>query len=184
MEVFVLSISMTPAWINVNLSPSPGFCIKSKLLQPTVLNQVALPQGLKVFINVAWSKDLPPPPDGVKKALQLATATPTDDHQTLSNNGDNSIYIFASDGGLDTDKGAMLCSREACLAYSLFCIAGKPSVVFDCVYHSFFKSYVLKDADVKQLLIGKRHRHLQVVTGPVVRSNHSAFVILVPLLIY
>ena len=107
---------MTSAWVNVHISPSPGFCIKSKLLHPGFLNQAALPQGLKVFVNVAWSKDLPPPPDGVKKALELATATPTDDLQTNSNiKGDSSIYVFASDGRLDTDKGKVLCV----LAFSL-----------------------------------------------------------------
>jgi hypothetical protein len=105
-EVFALSISVMTLALNVNISPSPGFCVKSKLLHPAFLNQVALPQGLKVFVNVAWSKDLPPPLDGVKKALELATATPIGDHQTHSNNkGDSPIYVFASDGRLDTDKG-------------------------------------------------------------------------------
>jgi len=100
---------MTSAWINVNISLSPGFCIKSKLLHPGFLNQVALPQGLKVFVNVAWSKDVPPPLNGVKKALGLATATPTGDHQAhTENRGDRTIYVFASDGRLDTDKGAVL----------------------------------------------------------------------------
>ena len=99
---------MIPA-LKVNISPSPGFCVKSKLLHPAFLNQVALPQGLKVFVNVAWSKDLPPPLDGVKKALELATATPTGDHQTHPiNKGESPIYVFASDGRLDTDKGAAL----------------------------------------------------------------------------
>ena len=97
---------MTPAWTNIHISPSPGFCLKSKLLQPTFLDQVALPQGLKVFVNVAWSKDLPPPPSGTKKALELATATPTGDHQSHSDDRRNSpVYVFASDGRLDSDKG-------------------------------------------------------------------------------
>ncbi|KAH9056802.1 hypothetical protein EDB87DRAFT_1565958 [Lactarius vividus] len=136
---------MTSAWKNINISPSPGFCVKSKLLLPGFLNRVALPQGLKVFINVAWSKDVPPPLNGVEKALELATATSTGDHQTLSDNeGDIPIYIFVSDGRLDTDK------------------AGNPSVVFDCIYHSLFKSHVLKDADVKKLLIERALKQIEV----------------------
>ena len=100
---------MTSAWVNVHISPSPGFCIKSKLLHPGFLNQAALPQGLKIFINIAWSKDLPPPPNGVKKVLELATATPTGDHQThLDDWGNSPIYVSASDGRLDTDKGVVL----------------------------------------------------------------------------
>ncbi|KAI9459887.1 PIH1 family [Lactarius psammicola] len=135
---------MTSAWIDVTISPSPGFCIKSKLLHPGFLNHVALPQGLKVFVNIAWSKDLPPPLNGVKKALGFATATPTSDHQTHSNDRDDSpIYVFASDGRLDTDK------------------AGNPAVVFDCIYHSLFKGHVLKDAEVKKLLIERALQQIE-----------------------
>lgn len=99
---------MTPAWINVTISPSPGFCVKSKILRPAVLNQIPLPQGFKVFVNVAWSKDLPPPLDGLKNVLELATATPSGDH----NKDDSPIYVFASDGRLDTDRGALPCVTE------------------------------------------------------------------------
>ncbi|KAN0142163.1 hypothetical protein V8E53_000625 [Lactarius tabidus] len=139
---------MTPAWTNIHISPSPGFCLKSKLLRPGFLDQVALPQGLKVFVNVAWSKDLPPPPTGIKKALELATASPTGDYQTHSDDRDSSsIYVFASDGRLDTDK------------------AGNPAVVFDCIYHSSFKSHALKDADVKKLLIERTLQQIEVQTS-------------------
>ncbi|KAI9435542.1 PIH1 family [Lactarius indigo] len=135
---------MTSTWKNINISPSPGFCVKSKLLHPGLLNRAALPQGLKVFVNIAWSKDVPPPLNGVDKALELATATLTGDHQTLSDNGGDTIYIFVSDGRLDTDK------------------AGNPSVVFDCIYHSSFKSRVLKDVDVKKFLIERALKQIEV----------------------
>jgi hypothetical protein len=36
---------------------------------------VPVPQGLKVFVNVAWSKDVRPPIDGVAKAVEFATVT-------------------------------------------------------------------------------------------------------------
>ncbi|SRR6266404_1958425 len=107
-------MTSTSAWINVDISPSPGFCIKSKLLRPGSLNQVALPQGFKVFVNVAWSKDIPPPPDGV---LGLVTAKPTSDRQAdASDRSDDPI--FASDGRLDTDKGPVHHRRKG---FSLTC---------------------------------------------------------------
>lgn len=157
---------MTPAWTNIHISPSPGFCLKSKLLHPAFLDQVALPQGLKVFVNVAWSKDLPPPPSGIKKALELATATPTGDRQTHSDDRRNSpVYVFASDGRLDSDKGVALCiGSAACLANMPYCLAGNPAVVFDCIYHSLCKTHALKDADIKRLLIGKCPRHSRIVS--------------------
>jgi hypothetical protein len=98
--------------VTVNVSPSPGFCIKSKSLQPGVLDvpsaheraqgPVPLPQGLKVFVNVAWSKDVPPPLDGVEKALDFAARGRRMD---LEGERDSPIYVFVSDGRPDTDKG-------------------------------------------------------------------------------
>ena len=103
---------MMTVTINVNVSPSPGFCIKSKLLQPGILNvtsshqsahkPVPVPQGLKVFVNVAWSKDVPPPLDGVEKAVEFAMHG----HELDLKSGEGSpIPVFASDGRLDSDKG-------------------------------------------------------------------------------
>ncbi|KAI0255500.1 PIH1 family [Lactifluus subvellereus] len=122
--------------VNINVSPSPGFCIKSKLLQPGIFNSTQKPvpvtQGLKVFVNVAWSKDVPPPIDGVEKAVEFATHT----HQVDLKSGQGSpIPVFTSDGRLDTDK------------------AGKPALVFDCVYHSSLKEPGWKDAEFKSFLI-------------------------------
>ena len=124
-----MASQVASASVNVHISPSPGFCIKSKLLRPGLLNQVPLPQGLKVFINIAWSKELPPPPNGAKKALELATATPIGDHQTHVDDWDNSpIYVFTSDGRLDADKGAVVCVMSWGLSRRLAILSsGKPS---------------------------------------------------------
>jgi hypothetical protein len=96
----------------LSFSPSPGFCIKSNLLQPGILNvtsadqptrtPVPTPQGLKVFVNIAWSKDVPPPLDGIEQALETVVHNRRMDRQ-----GDNvdPISVFASDGWLDVDKG-------------------------------------------------------------------------------
>ncbi|KAF8259684.1 hypothetical protein EI94DRAFT_1750854 [Lactarius quietus] len=96
----------------------------------------------------------PSTPQWGKTALELATATPTGDHQTHSDDRGNSpIYVFASDGRLDTDK------------------AGNPAIVFDCIYHSLFKS-VLKDADVKKLLIGVLEQRIISVPTALFPHDH------------
>ena len=108
----------------VNVSPSPGFCIKSKLLQPGILNVISsyepagapvpVPQGRKVFVNIAWSKDVPPPLGGIEKVIEFATRR----RQThLKNETDTPISVFASSGRLDTDKGmgiTRICCASRC----------------------------------------------------------------------
>jgi hypothetical protein len=108
--------------ININVSPSPGFCIKSRLLQPGILNatsnlstvsttnqsvqtKVPVPQGIKVFVNIAWSKDVPPPLDGVERASELATHSRQMD---LKSRQGTQIPVFVSDGRLNSDKGIAL----------------------------------------------------------------------------
>lgn len=98
--------------VTISISPSPGFCIKSKLLQSSILNvasvdqptrrPVPIPQGLKVFVNIAWSKDVPPPLDGVEKALESVAHNRRMDR---TSENDDPISVFASDGWLDVDKG-------------------------------------------------------------------------------
>ena len=100
--------------VTISVSPSPGFCIKSKLLQPGILNvasagqptrrPVPIPQGLKVFVNIAWSKDLPPPLDGVEKVLESVAHSRRTDRKS-ENDDPISIFVFASDGWLNVDKG-------------------------------------------------------------------------------
>jgi hypothetical protein len=104
---------MTSSNVTINVSPSPGFCIKSKLLQPGILNlgpthelgqgPVPIPEGLKVFVNIAWSKDVPLPLDGVENAIEFVAHNPLTDRKI---EGHSPISVFASDGRLDTDKGA------------------------------------------------------------------------------
>lgn len=80
--------------VTINISPSPGFCIKSKVLhlEEQAHRPVPISEGLKVFVNIAWSKDVPPPLDGIEKASEFAAR-------------DSPIPVFASNGRLDTDKG-------------------------------------------------------------------------------
>lgn len=83
--------------VRVNLSPAAGFCIKSKTLQsavckvssqsqsatkldgtPSPASLTSLPgtlsiaKGTKVFVNIAWDSNVPPPPEGNEEAVQKA----------------------------------------------------------------------------------------------------------------
>jgi len=104
---------MTPTSnVTISVSPSPGFCIKSKLLQPGILNvtsadqptrtPVPIPQGLKVFVNIAWSKDVPPPLDGIENALETVVHNHRVDRKSEKH---DPVFVFASDGWLDVDRG-------------------------------------------------------------------------------
>lgn len=91
--------------VTVNISPSPGFCVKSKVTstQTQTHRPIPISQGLKVFVNVGWSSDVPPPPlDGIGKILEFLKHGR---RMELKNEGDTPISVFASDGRLDTDKG-------------------------------------------------------------------------------
>jgi hypothetical protein len=104
------------------LKPIPGFCVKSKTLQagsyktpassvPTsgnfILGEstnpsvVPIPLGLKVFINIAWDANVPPPPEGVDIAISNAFGEVVDGHDA------DHLYIpvVISHGRPDTDKG-------------------------------------------------------------------------------
>jgi hypothetical protein len=95
--------------VTINISPSPGFCIKSKVLHLDATSAhkqthepVPISEGVKVFVNIAWSKDVPPPPDGIEKASEFAAYS---GRVVSKSERDNPISVFASNGRLDTDKG-------------------------------------------------------------------------------
>jgi hypothetical protein len=95
--------------VTINISPSPGFCIKSKVLHLDATSTykqkhrpVPISEGLKVFLNIAWSKDVPPPLDGIEKASEFAARS---GRIVSKSERDSPIPVFASDGRLDTDKG-------------------------------------------------------------------------------
>jgi hypothetical protein len=88
--------------VTINILPLPGFCIKSKVLHfdEQTLRPVPISEGLKVFVNIAWSKDVPPPLDGIEKASEFAAHS-----GRIKSEKDSPIPVFAFDGRLDTDKG-------------------------------------------------------------------------------
>ncbi|KAJ6553989.1 pre-RNA processing PIH1/Nop17-domain-containing protein [Mycena vulgaris] len=133
----------------VSLKPTAGFCLKSSTLQETVLKissavrpspnslepqskSIVVPKGLKVFINIAWDPNVPPPPEGNEEAIQRAMRGEDDaDHL---NPDAWFVPVVVSDAKQDTDK------------------AGNPSLVFDCVYNSSIRSRTVRDALFKTFI--------------------------------
>ncbi|KAA1474071.1 hypothetical protein DENSPDRAFT_840605 [Dentipellis sp. KUC8613] len=144
---------MASPTIPVALAPSAGFCIKTASLDAGTYNAgsataagraIAVPRGLKIFVNVAWDKNVPPPPDGSEDAIQRAM-----DGQDPDNLNPEGWFVpvIVSPGREDKDK------------------AGKPSLVFDCVYNSTLKSRTLKDAAFKTFLIELALQRIEAQTN-------------------
>lgn len=102
----------TPRRVAVALNPVPGFCVKSRATndalihltasdQPPV-NDVHVTKGLKIFVNITWDTNVPPPPpasdDAIGRAMQ---GLDTDD----PNPGTWFVPIVISDARQDSDKG-------------------------------------------------------------------------------
>ena len=92
--------------VAVHLSPSPGFCIKSAALQPAILSikneSVQVQKGLKIFVNIAWDNNVPPPPESNEEAIQRAMQGQDADKR----NADGwFVPVVVSEGRQDTDKG-------------------------------------------------------------------------------
>jgi hypothetical protein len=109
----------------VTLKPSAGYCIKtmvvqpgfftpaaplpdaassSNVLSPTRLSpsQIPVPQGLKVFVNIAWDKNVPPPPEGNEDVIQRAMQGEDVDE---ANPDGWYVPVIVSQGREDKDKG-------------------------------------------------------------------------------
>ncbi|KAJ7222467.1 pre-RNA processing PIH1/Nop17-domain-containing protein [Mycena pura] len=128
--------------VAVSLKPTAGFCIKSSTLQPATLRvasdvlpgqnslepqstHTAVPKAHKVFVNIAWDKSVPPPPEGNEEAIQRAMRGEDDtDHP---NPDAWFVPVVVSEAKQDTDK------------------AGNPSLVFDCIYNSTIRARTLRD---------------------------------------
>jgi len=92
--------------VAIQLSPSPGFCIKSAALQQGVIyiqNEPSqVEQGFKIFVNIAWDKNVPPPPEGSEEDIRSAMqGQDTIEHVV------NGWFapVVVSEGRKDTDKG-------------------------------------------------------------------------------
>lgn len=106
--------------VALTLNPVPGFCVKSIALQPAVVHRTAtshplstpsdttgassntIPKGLKVFVNIAWDTNVPPPPPASEDAIQKAMLGRDYDE---SNSDGWFIPVIVSDLRDDKDKG-------------------------------------------------------------------------------
>ncbi|KAG1801014.1 pre-RNA processing PIH1/Nop17-domain-containing protein [Suillus plorans] len=132
--------------ISLTLNPVPGFCVKSSALQQAVVPRTAtsllasapsdtpgaIPKGLKVFVNIAWDTNVPPPPPGSEDTIQKVIRG---QHYNESNSDGWFIPVLVSDPRDDKDK------------------AGKPALVVDCVLNPSVKPRTLKEAHFKAFII-------------------------------
>jgi hypothetical protein len=117
--LFPLGFHAMSSSVALTLNPVPGFCVKSIALQPAVVHRTAtshplstpsdttgassntIPKGLKVFVNIAWDTNVPPPPPASEDAIQNAMLGR--DYGELNSDG-WFIPVIVSDLRDDKDK--------------------------------------------------------------------------------
>lgn len=117
-----MSMATAPK-IAVALNPVPGFCVKSKATNVAVVHRTAsdpphdihgdtskstLPvqKGSKIFVNIAWDANVPPPPPGSEDAIRNAMQGLGIDE---SNPDAWFVPVVVSDARPDSDKGRCYC---------------------------------------------------------------------------
>ena len=117
--------------VTINVSPSPGFCVKSKVTSAPAQTHRPVPisQGLKVFVNIAWSNDVPPPLDDTGKTSEYPAYGR---RMELKNERDSPIPAFASDGRVDTDKGARSCVEQTFRAPTIRISVLRSELIIHC----------------------------------------------------
>ncbi|KAI0363325.1 hypothetical protein BV20DRAFT_975824 [Pilatotrama ljubarskyi] len=152
------------ATTRISLSPSPAFCIKSTTLNTSSLTVPAssqapssnpssssaptsftVPPNTKVFVNIAWDKHVPAPPERSEAAIERAIAG--DIALDASDPEDWYVPVIVSEPRQDKDK------------------AGKPSVVFDCIFSSSLKSRSLRSPEFKTFLIELAFQRIEAQWG-------------------
>jgi hypothetical protein len=108
---------ITTPRLPIDLQPNPGFCIKSTVVNPATISPpagpeqgnvleltapIVIPAGIKIFINICYDKNVPPPPpadeDTIKRAMNVQEP-------------DEDIYyvpVVVSHPRQDSDKGRYL----------------------------------------------------------------------------
>ncbi|KAF8964816.1 pre-RNA processing PIH1/Nop17-domain-containing protein [Flammula alnicola] len=154
-----MSSSPSPSsLITIKLALKPGFCIKSSTLAGALLSPssqpaakpLPVPEGLKVFVNIAWDPNAPPSPKGSEEAIQHAIQG-----EDVEDDTSYGLYIPAivSNAREDKDK------------------SGNPSLVFDCIYNSTVKSRVQRDPEFKLFLIELSLQRIEAQTGLVLSRD-------------
>lgn len=118
---------------SISILPKAGFCVK------TIANQ-----KFKLFVNIAWDKNVPPPPpNATEEAIQEA----------MVGRGDYYVPVIISETREDLDKGDYGLLSESAGVYTQRHLAGKKAVVVDAIYHSSLKQRSLTDPEFKTFLI-------------------------------
>ncbi|KAL1937432.1 hypothetical protein VTO73DRAFT_13768, partial [Trametes versicolor] len=147
--------SPAPGTTRIALAPSPGFCVKSSALNAALLTlsgpdhattALPIPIDRKVFVNIAWDKHVPAPPARSEAAIERAIAGDV----ALSGPADPEdwyVPVIVPEPRADTDK------------------AGKPSVVFDCIFSASLKSRALRSPEFKTFLVELAFQRIETQYG-------------------
>lgn len=123
----------------VQLTPKPGFCIKTTFEKPPGDGYSLSPQkpAPKLFVNFGWDSNVPQPPIATEQEIKDA----------MEAKGDWFVPVLISDLRETADK------------------AGKPSVVVDAVFHSSLKERSGIDSEFKMFLIQLAFQHIEQQFG-------------------
>ena len=127
--------SSSPSHVRIQLAPKAGFCIKTTTLAPAVLpappaslpkptsdsappnarleppaGPIPVPQGRKVFVNIAWDPNVPPPPEGTEEDVRRAMEGT--DYVAKSEEGGWYVPVIVSNAREDVDKGVHICAYD------------------------------------------------------------------------
>ncbi|KAI0830199.1 pre-RNA processing PIH1/Nop17-domain-containing protein [Trametes gibbosa] len=140
----------------ISLAPSPGFCIKSTSLNNTSIpvpstpnngapTALPIPTNLKVFVNIAWDKHVPAPPERSEAVIERAVAG--DVALDTADPEDWFVPVIVPEPRIDKDK------------------AGKPAAVFDCIFSASLKPRALRSPEFKTFLIELAFQRIEVQFG-------------------
>ncbi|KAL6308910.1 pre-RNA processing PIH1/Nop17-domain-containing protein [Sparassis latifolia] len=151
--------------VRTTLTPSPGFCIKTLALEPALVrlapppsapgtldvpapHTLRVPKGIKIFVNVAYAAGVPPPPPGSADAIRRAVAGDDfpDSRRAEGADGAWFVPVVVSEPREERDK------------------AGRPAVVFDCVYNDGLRARAT-DAAFKTFLIELAFQRIEAQSG-------------------
>jgi len=98
--------------LRISFSPTPGLCVKSACLQDGIYNlpeteegpaqRSPAPKGLKIFINICYDDNVPPPPEGSEDVIQRAMAG---EDTGIEGTPGWFVPVVVSNGREDKDKG-------------------------------------------------------------------------------
>ncbi|PPQ90274.1 hypothetical protein CVT25_013099 [Psilocybe cyanescens] len=159
--------------VRIELTPKAGFCVKSTTLAAAVLppppptpstvkskssanflepapQPIPVPKGQKVFVNLAWDPNVPPPPEGSEDVIKRAMQGEDVDE---ANPSGWYVPIIVSNARQDKDK------------------SGNLALVFDCIFNSTVKSRTLRDPEFKIFLVELSLQRIEAQTGLALSRN-------------